>query len=190
MLYENCAWHQDFKELVLEKLKSLFIFRFWSWLRLILCVYLVEAMAESQWSCKVILNPNHVKTMPRTCMPFILLNKKLLSCALLTVKPSHDSLINPSLSLAWQSSGSGSFSLEMCPWSNFHLFPRRESIQSSGGLNLSTFFSASTKDAFSFPFQWVHFLKVVECLAVIYCCFCMFLSCCFCFVMSIQRQAL
>lgn len=93
----------------------------------------MEALAESQWNCRVILNPNHVKTMPRTCMSFVLLNKKLLSWALLKAKPSHGSFITSSLSLAWQPSGSGSFSLATCPWSNFHLLPHRESVQPSRG---------------------------------------------------------
>lgn len=100
---------------------------------------LLKAMAENQWNCKVILNPNNIKTIPSTWMSsLLLLSENLLSCTLLNLKSSHDSLINSSLSFAKKPSGSVSFSLKMCSWSNFHLLLCRESIHSNGAPNLST----------------------------------------------------
>lgn len=139
MCFISSVWHQDFKELVLEKLR---FYSICSQLRFTLCFSILKAMAENQWNNKVILHLNNIKTIHRTWMSsFILLNKKLLSGTLLNLKSSHDSLINSSLSFAKKPSGSVSFSLKMCPWSNFHLLLCRESIHSNGGPNLSTVLS-------------------------------------------------
>lgn len=154
--------------------------KFCSWLRLVLCFPLLRAMAENQWSCKVILNLI-VKTKPSTWMSFfILLKRKVakLHFAEFEVITWQFNQLFPFLcqEAIWQCV----FFIENVSLIQFSfVIPSRKHSFQWGDHIWALFFSVSTKDKFSFCFQWVNFLKVMEWLAVLFCCFCMFCWCCF-----------
>lgn len=61
VLYEECVWHSRVQRISSGKTQVPFSRKFCSWLRLILSLPLLKALAENQWNCKVILNLNNVK---------------------------------------------------------------------------------------------------------------------------------
>ena len=153
--------------------------KFCSWLRLILCLSLLKAMAENQWNCKVTLNLNNVRTMPSTWMSFILRSKKLLSCTLLDLKSSRDSLISSPSPLPSSHLAECLFHWKCVPDPIF-ICSRVEEASVPAGVQIwAPFFPASAEAALSFHFNGEIFLRSWNVRQFLFCYVCMFCWCCF-----------